>query len=160
MKATTSLANESGRGSRSKPFRENQRSVNGREAIGNKYSTMREQKGRYSSAASTASNADLSSARVALLNAEDSWDEYNSGGVLGIPSSGFSKTWASMKRSFQSFKAGIGAKKSLSRQQVQETNFEPLDSESLDEIFQNLQRKASSDQKGDDCVDENDNLDF
>ncbi|RWR92460.1 LMBR1 domain-containing protein 2 A-like protein isoform X1 [Cinnamomum micranthum f. kanehirae] len=160
MKATTSLADEGGNVSRSKPSREeNRRYGNISEAIGNKYSSiMREQRGRYLSTASTASDTNLSSARVALLNADNSSDQYNSNRIMGAPSSGLSKTWASMKTSFQSFKASVGAKKSLPQQQVQEANFEPLDSESLDEIFQNLQQKTSSDRNGDYC-DDDDNLD-
>ncbi|XXG86463.1 hypothetical protein AAC387_Pa11g1355 [Persea americana] len=160
MKATTSLADEGGKVSRSKPSREeNRRYGNISEAIGNKYSSiMREQRGRYLSTASTASDTNLSSARVALLNADNSSDQYNSNRIMGVPSSGLSKTWASMKTSFQSFKASVGAKKPLPQQQVQEANFEPLDSESLDEIFQNLQQKTSSDRNGDYC-DDDDNSD-
>lgn len=160
MKATTSLADEGGKVSRSKPSREeNRRYGNISKAIGNKYSSiMREQRERYLSTASTASDTNLSSARVALLNADKSSDQYNSNRIMGIPSSGLSKTWASMKTSFQSFKASVGAKKSLPRQQGQEANFEPLDSQSLDEIFQNLQQKTSSDRNGDYC-DNDDNSD-
>ncbi|XP_058087289.1 uncharacterized protein LOC131234427 isoform X3 [Magnolia sinica] len=159
IKATASLSNDGGMGSRSKPSKEVGRKYgNSRETIGNKYATIREQQGRFSSTAAMAAKTNVPSTKVALLDASNSPDRYNSGNVMGGPSSRLSETWESMKTGFQNFKASVGAKIFFPSHQVQETKFTSRvsSSESLDGIFQRLNQHPRDQNRG--YIDDDDDM--
>ncbi|KAJ8424682.1 hypothetical protein Cgig2_014154 [Carnegiea gigantea] len=125
-----------------------------REAIGHKYTAMREQN-RPKPVENT-----MASAKISLLNAGSS-DSVS--GTEG-PSSGLSSTWRTMKSGFQNFKANIGSRKFLPLRQTQEAKLMSHDSssDSLDDIFQRLKRptreQATYDDDGDDDDTEISNL--
>ncbi|KAJ4967339.1 hypothetical protein NE237_019188 [Protea cynaroides] len=138
MRSTTSLIKDGGKGSPSKSLKEDTRKYGmSREAIGNKYSAIREQSRQVSATKSTEMNR--ASATISLLDAANS--QNSSGNTAGGPS-GLASTWQSMKTGFQNIKANIGSKKFHPLQQVQETKLISRDSSSvsLDEIFQRLKR--------------------
>ncbi|KAL4196468.1 hypothetical protein AMTRI_Chr04g246310 [Amborella trichopoda] len=141
MKSTTAtMFKEDGRGNHFKTLKdENRNYTNSRESIESKYAAFREHQARKSST-SGSQDKGKSSGTVSLLQASNSHDEFGSGNSLNNLS-GIS-TWASMKTSFQSFRANIGAKKFLPLRQVQETRpaSRVSSSESLDEIFERLKQ--------------------
>ncbi|KAF8377331.1 hypothetical protein HHK36_030708 [Tetracentron sinense] len=143
MKATTSLSNEGGKGSQSKPLKEETRTYGtSRESISNKYAAIREQQSRQAS--NTKSTESITSATISLLDTENSENLYSSSNTTGGPSSGLASRWESMKTGFQSFKSNIGTKKFLPLRNVQETKLvsRVSSSDSLDEIFQRLKRQT------------------
>ncbi|KAL5982298.1 hypothetical protein ACLOJK_016369 [Asimina triloba] len=140
-----------GRGSQSKILKEEDgKYVNSREIIGNKYSARREQQGRHSPRAESQEKNSSSLKSAFLIDAGDSQSQYDSGNIMGGPSSRLSSTWLSMKTGFQNFKANMEAKKFLPLRQVQETRLDSRvsSSESLDEIFQRLKQRPTRDQDG------------
>ncbi|XP_043721973.1 LMBR1 domain-containing protein 2 homolog A-like isoform X2 [Telopea speciosissima] len=140
LRATTSLIKDGRKGSQSKSSTEDTwKYGTSREAIGNKYMAIREQRRQVSSTKSSETN--IASAKVSLLTAANSQNQ--SGNTTGGPSAaGLASTWESMKTGFQNIKANIGSKKFLPLRQVQETKLVSRDSssESLDDIFQRLKR--------------------
>ncbi|XP_042488711.1 LMBR1 domain-containing protein 2 homolog A isoform X2 [Macadamia integrifolia] len=143
LRATTSLIKDGGKGSRSKSSKEDTWNYGtSREAIGNKYSAIREQRRQLAATKSSAksSETNIASATVSLLTPANS--QIQSGNTTGEPSSGLASTWDSMKTGFQNLKANIGSKKFLPLRQGQETKLVSRDSssESLDDIFQRLKR--------------------
>lgn len=140
MKATTSLVNDGMKGSTSKPSKEDARKYStSREAISNKYAGMRELSRQTSSAKPVEQN--IASTKVSLLDAGKSSND-----TTGGPSSVLASKWESMKTSFQSFRANMGAKRLLPLHQNKDTRLvsraDSSDSESLDEIFQRLKRPS------------------
>jgi len=120
-----------------------------RETLANKYAAIREQQVGHSNSIPPSKEKDTSTASVSLLDSGHSQNQ--SGSASGISSPGLSSTWASMKAGFQNFKANVGAKKFLPLRQLQgATSFHTrvLSHESLDEIFQRLNKKPSRDQNG------------
>lgn len=140
MKATTSLVNDGMKGSTSKPSKEDARKYStSREAISNKYAGMRELSRQTSSAKPVEQN--IASTKVSLLDTGKSSND-----TTGGPSSVLASKWESMKTSFQSFRANMGAKRLLPLHQNKDTRLvsraDSSDSESLDEIFQRLKRPS------------------
>ena len=122
MKATATSVTDGGKGSPSRPLKEETRKYGtSREAISNKYAAMRQQSRQVSNPKPVENN-------------------------ITFPSSGLASTWRSMKSGFQNFKANIEAKKFLPLRQNPETKLvsrvNSSDSESLDEIFQRLKRPS------------------
>lgn len=155
MKATTSVVKDSGKGSQSKSSKEVSRKYGtSREDIGNKYAALREQQSR-STPNTKPSEKNIASTTVSLLKASASPGQYSG------PSSGIASTWASMKTGFQSFKANIGAKKFLPISQAQEARLgsRVSSSESLDDIFQRLQKQPVVNH-GDSSDDDDTNVDL
>ncbi|KAF2283937.1 hypothetical protein GH714_017380 [Hevea brasiliensis] len=137
MKATTSLVTDATKGSTSTPLKEEgSRYSTSKEAISNKYASLREQS-RHANARPAEKN--IASATVSLLDSGNS-ESSNTRGPSGLASK-----WESMKNGFQSFKANIGAKRFLPLRQIQDTKLFSHDSssESLDEIFQRLKRPSN-----------------
>lgn len=152
MKATTSLVNDGMKGSTSKPSKEDARKYStSREAISNKYAAMRELSRQTLSMKPVEQN--IASTKVSLLDTGKSSDD-----TTGGPSSALASKWESMKTSFQSFRANMGAKRFLPLHQNQDTKLvshaDSSDSESLDEIFQRLKRPSSQHEN---YADEDDN---
>ncbi|KAH9712880.1 LMBR1-like membrane protein [Citrus sinensis] len=140
MKATTSLVNDGMKGSTSKPSKEDARKYStSREAISNKYAGMRELSRQTSSAKPVEQN--IASTKVSLLDTGKSSND-----TTGGPSSVLASKWESMKTSFRSFRANMGAKRLLPLHQNKDTRLvsraDSSDSESLDEIFQRLKRPS------------------
>ncbi|KAL9461049.1 hypothetical protein AB3S75_004111 [Citrus x aurantiifolia] len=140
MKATTSLVNDGMKGSTSKPSKEDARKYStSREAISNKYAGMRELSRQTSSAKPVEQN--IASTKVSLLDTGKSSNE-----TTGGPSSVLASKWESMKTSFRSFRANMGAKRLLPLHQNKDAGLvsraDSSDSESLDEIFQRLKRPS------------------
>lgn len=140
MKATTSLVNDGMKGSTSKPSKEDARKYStSREAISNKYAGMRELSRQTSSAKPVEQN--IASTKVSLLDTGKSSNDTTEG-----PSSVLASKWESMKTSFRSFRANMGAKRLLPLHQNKDTRLvsraDSSDSESLDEIFQRLKRPS------------------
>ncbi|XWS44972.1 hypothetical protein CRYUN_Cryun15aG0095800 [Craigia yunnanensis] len=141
MKATATSVTDGGKGSSSRPLKEETHKYGtSREAISNKYAAMREQNPQVSNPKPVENN--ITSAKVSLVEAGN----FHSSNQKRGPSSGLASTWLSMKSGFQNFKANIEAKKFLPLRQNQETKHVSLvnssDSESLDEIFQRLKRPS------------------
>lgn len=152
MKATTSLVNDGMKGSTSKPSKEDARKYStSREAISNKYAAMRELSRQTLNMKPVEQN--IASTKVSLLDTGKSSDD-----TTGGPSSALASKWESMKTSFQSFRANMGAKRFLPLHQNQDTKLvshaDSSDSESLDEIFQRLKRPSSQHEN---YADEDDN---
>ncbi|KAF2283945.1 hypothetical protein GH714_017485 [Hevea brasiliensis] len=100
MKATTSLVTDATKGSTSTPLKEEgSRYSTSKEAISNKYASLREQS-RHANARPAEKN--IASATVSLLDSGNS-ESSNTRGPSGLASK-----WESMKNGFQSFKANIG----------------------------------------------------
>ncbi|GAV83164.1 LMBR1 domain-containing protein [Cephalotus follicularis] len=140
MKTATSPATDVRNGTPSKTLKEDHRRYGtSREAISNKYASLREQGRQASNTKPVEKN--IASTKVSLL---DAGNPDPSSTIIGEPSSGLASKWASMKTGFQSFKANIGAKKFIPLRQVQETKLvsRVSSSESLDEIFQRLKRPS------------------
>ncbi|CAN6246027.1 unnamed protein product [Urochloa humidicola] len=112
--------------------------ANNRENIASKYSTIREQNRQ----AGKAVKKEISSNSVSLLEERNSEQRSNA----GVPSTGVSATWASMKIGFQNFKANMGSKKFIPLRQ--DPGFIPNSNvsspESLDDIFQRLKRRPAN----------------
>ncbi|KAJ4953272.1 hypothetical protein NE237_030104 [Protea cynaroides] len=139
MRETTNLIKDGGKGSQSKSLKEETSKYGmSREAIGNKYAAIREQRRQVSATKSSETN--ITSATVSLLDAGNSQNQ--SGNTTGGSTAGVASRWESMKTGFQNLRSNIGSKKFLPLHQVQETNSISADSssESLDEIFQRLKR--------------------
>ncbi|KAE8675661.1 homeobox-leucine zipper protein ATHB-6-like [Hibiscus syriacus] len=137
MKAATTSAADGAKGSPSRPMKEETRKyASSREAISNKYASMRELGRKMSNPKPMENN--ITSAKVLLLEASNS----HSGSPKGLAS-----TLRSMKSGFQTFKANIEARKFLNTRQNQEAKLIPSvnSSESLDEIFQRLKRPSVGD---------------
>ncbi|KAL3630512.1 hypothetical protein CASFOL_023496 [Castilleja foliolosa] len=136
MKLRSDLMKEDTKGSSSNPRSKDDpsRYSGSKEAISGKYAAIREQ---HKSASNPKSVENISSAKVSLLNTNNSKPSNGS-------QSGLSSKWASMKQGFQTFKANIEAKKFLHLRQVQETHMlsRVSSSESLDEIFQRMKRPS------------------
>ncbi|PKA59462.1 hypothetical protein AXF42_Ash016486 [Apostasia shenzhenica] len=125
---------------------ENQTYGTSREAMAQKYASVRQDK--RSSFKATSKEKSVSSASVSLLDPEHSHNQ--SDGNTAVSGSGLSSKWASMKSGFQNFKANLGARKFIPLRQMPQF---PLDShasssESLDEIFQRLKQRPRPDQNG------------
>ncbi|PWZ58940.1 Importin beta-like SAD2 [Zea mays] len=104
--------------------------ANSRETIASKYTSIREQNRQSGKAV----KKEISSNSVSLLEERSSEQRSNT----GIPPTGVSATWASMKIGFQNFKANLGSKKFLPLRQDPGfvLNFSVSSPESLDDIFQ------------------------
>ncbi|TKY47677.1 LMBR1 domain-containing protein A [Spatholobus suberectus] len=137
MKPTSNLITDEINGSLSKTSKEDaSRYGSSKEAITKKYAVIREQGGPASKLKSEEKN---------VASADFLLDEgnTNSSNSAGVPSSGLTSTWQTMKTGFQSFRANIGAKKFLPLRQIQENKVShDSSSESLDEIFQRLKRPS------------------
>ncbi|WVZ73576.1 hypothetical protein U9M48_021864 [Paspalum notatum var. saurae] len=109
-----------------------------RENIASKYTSIREQNRQTGKAV----KKEISSNSVSLLE-ERNPDQRSS---AGVPPTGVSATWASMKIGFQNFKANMGSKKFLPLRQ--DPGFVPNSNasspESLDDIFQRLKRRPAN----------------
>ncbi|KAG2661702.1 hypothetical protein PVAP13_1KG264981 [Panicum virgatum] len=109
--------------------------ANNRENIASKYASVREQNRK-------AVKKEISSNSVSLLEETNSEQRSNT----GIPPTGVSATWASMKIGFQNFKANMGSKKFIPLRQ--DPGFVPNSNvsspESLDDIFQRLKRRPAN----------------
>ncbi|XP_043692297.1 LMBR1 domain-containing protein 2 homolog isoform X2 [Telopea speciosissima] len=152
MRATTNLIKDGGKGSPSKPLKEEtQKYGKSRETVGNKYTSIREQSGQVSATTSTEMNT--ASGTVSLLDAANS--QNRSVNTASGPSSGLASTWESVRTGFQNLKSNIGSKKFLPLRQVQETKLISHDSssESLDEIFQRLKQPTLD--QGDNIYEDN-----
>ncbi|CAO2047424.1 unnamed protein product [Urochloa humidicola] len=112
--------------------------ANNRENIASKYTTIREQNRQ----AGKAVKKEISSNSVSLLEERNSEQRSNT----GVPPTGVSATWASMKIGFQNFKANMGSKKFIPLRQ--DPGFIPNSNvsspESLDDIFQRLKRRPAN----------------
>ncbi|KAJ1281132.1 hypothetical protein BS78_04G285200 [Paspalum vaginatum] len=112
--------------------------ANNRENIASKYTSIREQNRQTGKAV----KKEISSNSVSLLE-ERNPDRPSS---AGVPPTGVSATWASMKIGFQNFKANMGSKKFLPLRQ--DPGFVPNSNvsspESLDDIFQRLKRRPAN----------------
>ncbi|KAK1258245.1 hypothetical protein QJS04_geneDACA024219 [Acorus gramineus] len=141
MRGTPSSTKENAKGSQLKPLNGSERYSSSREAIANKYATVREQQGRQSSSANGGlKEKNISPATVSLLELALKWDN--------------------MKTNFQSLRANIGSRKFLPLSQSQEVKLHTRasSSDSLDEIFQRLKR-PSNDQRSDYDFDDEDDSD-
>lgn len=131
MKAGETSSRIDGRSSQSKY-------ANNRESIASKYTSIREQNRQTGKAV----KREISSNSVSLL--EERNPEPRSS--AGVPPTGVSATWASMKIGFQNFKANMGSKKFLPLRQ--DPGFIPNSNvsspESLDDIFQRLKRRPAN----------------
>jgi hypothetical protein len=112
--------------------------ANSRETIASKYTSIREQNRQSGKAV----KKEISSNSVSLLEERSSEQRSNT----GIPPTGVSATWASMKIGFQNFKANLGSKKFLPLRQDPGfvLNFSVSSPESLDDIFQRLKRRPAN----------------
>ncbi|PAN08329.1 hypothetical protein PAHAL_1G403500 [Panicum hallii] len=112
--------------------------ANNRENIASKYTSVREQNRQ----AGKAVKKEIQSNSVSLLEERNSEQRFNT----GVPPTGVSATWASMKTGFQNFKANMGAKKFIPLRQ--DPGFVPNSNvsspESLDDIFQRLKRRSAN----------------
>ncbi|KAK9949476.1 hypothetical protein M0R45_004994 [Rubus argutus] len=137
MKTTTNLMTDAGNGTPSKSLKEESRRYSSsKEAITNKYATIREQSRQTSFNTNPVEKNVIASTKVSLLDAANA-DNTTEGSPTGLASK-----WESMKNGFQNFKANIAAKKFIPLRQVQETVdlSRGSSSESLDDIFQRLKR--------------------
>ncbi|XP_019054478.1 PREDICTED: LMBR1 domain-containing protein 2 homolog A-like isoform X3 [Nelumbo nucifera] len=142
MKPTSSLAKDSGKGSQSKPLKEETWKYDtSTEATGNKSTNIKEQNKETSSKKEM---ENIAPNTVSLLDTSKSQNHQNSGNEAGVPSSRLSSTWESVKTGFQSIKDNIGAKRFMPLRQVREKDLVSLvsSSESLDEIFRRLKQPA------------------
>ncbi|XP_020407180.1 LMBR1-like conserved region family protein isoform X4 [Zea mays] len=112
--------------------------ANSRETIASKYTSIREQNRQSGKAV----KKEISSNSVSLLEERSSEQWSNT----GIPPTGVSATWASMKIGFQNFKANLGSKKFLPLRQDPGfvLNLSVSSPESLDDIFQRLKRRPAN----------------
>ena len=112
--------------------------ANNRENIASKYTSVREQNRQ----AGKAVKKEISSNSVSLLEERNSEQRPDT----GVPPTGVSATWASMKIGFQNFKANMGSKKFIPLRQ--DPGFVPNSNvsspESLDDIFQRLKRRPAN----------------
>jgi hypothetical protein len=85
---------------------------------------------------------EISPNSVSLLEERNSEQRSNA----GVPPTGVSATWASMKIGFQNFKANMGSKKFLPLRQDPGfvLNSNASSPESLDDIFQRLKRRPAN----------------
>lgn len=134
--------------SSSKARKDDSRGYNSsREAIANKYAVVREQNRQTSNSKPEEKN--IASAKVSLLD-----ESSHSNGTKG-EQSGLAMKWASMKNSFQNFKANMGSRKFLPLRPLQESTHVSRDStpQSLDEIFQRLKQPAAEEENDSDNED-------
>ena len=112
--------------------------ANNRETIASKYTSIREQNRQSGKAA----RKEISPNSVSLLEERNSEQRSN----VGVPPTGVSATWASMKIGFQNFKANMGSKKFLPLRQDPGfvLNSNVSSPESLDDIFQRLKRRPAN----------------
>ncbi|XP_066319589.1 uncharacterized protein [Miscanthus floridulus] len=112
--------------------------ANNRETIASKYTSIREQNRQSGKAA----RKEISPNSVSLLEERNSEQRSN----VGVPPTGVSATWASMKIGFQNFKANMGSKKFLPLHQDPGfvLNSNVSSPESLDDIFQRLKRRPAN----------------
>lgn len=112
--------------------------ANNRENIASKYTAVREQNRQVGKSV----KKEISSNSVSLLEERNS----EQGSNTGVPPTGVSATWASMKIGFQNFKANMGSKKFIPLRQ--DPGFVPNSNvsspESLDDIFQRLKRRPAN----------------
>ncbi|KAK1258229.1 hypothetical protein QJS04_geneDACA021702 [Acorus gramineus] len=149
MRGTPSSTKENAKGSQLKPLNGSERYSSSREAIANKYATVREQQGRQSSSANGGlKEKNISPATVSLLEVGSSQKPF------------LALKWDNMKTNFQSLRANIGSRKFLPLSQSQEVKLHTRasSSDSLDEIFQRLKR-PSNDQRSDYDFDDEDDSD-
>jgi hypothetical protein len=114
------------------------KSANNRETIASKYTSIREQNRQSGKAV----RKEISPNSVSLLEERNSEQRSNA----GVPPTGVSATWASMKIGFQNFKANMGSKKFLPLRQDPGfvLNSNASSPESLDDIFQRLKRRPAN----------------
>ncbi|XP_066328596.1 uncharacterized protein [Miscanthus floridulus] len=112
--------------------------ANNRETIASKYTSIREQNRQSGKAV----RKEISPNSVSLLEERNSEQRSN----VGVPPTGVSATWASMKIGFQNFKANMGSKKFLPLRQDPGfvLNSNVSSPESLDDIFQRLKRQPAN----------------
>lgn len=112
--------------------------ANNRETIASKYTSIREQNRQ----SGKAMRKEISPNSVSLLEERNSEQRSNA----GVPPTGVSATWASMKIGFQNFKANMGSKKFLPLRQDPGfvLNSNVSSPESLDDIFQRLKRRPAN----------------
>ncbi|OQU85383.1 LMBR1 domain-containing protein 2 homolog A isoform X2 [Sorghum bicolor] len=112
--------------------------ANNRETIASKYTSIREQNRQSGKAV----RKEISPNSVSLLEERNSEQRSNA----GVPPTGVSATWASMKNGFQNFKANMGSKKFLPLRQDPGfvLNSNVSSPESLDDIFQRLKRRPAN----------------
>ncbi|XP_066328562.1 uncharacterized protein [Miscanthus floridulus] len=112
--------------------------ANNRETIASKYTSIREQNRQSGKAV----RKEISPNSVSLLEERNSEQRSN----VGVPPTGVSATWASMKIGFQNFKANMGSKKFLPLRQDPGfvLNSNVSSPESLDDIFQRLKRRPAN----------------
>ncbi|KAK1302061.1 hypothetical protein QJS10_CPB12g01177 [Acorus calamus] len=148
IRGTPSPTKENAKGSQLKPLNRSERYSSSREAIANKYATVREQQGRQSSNANGLKEKNISPATVSLLEVGSSQKPF------------LASKWDNMKTNFQSLRANIGSRKFLPLSQSQEVKLHTRasSSDSLDEIFQRLKR-PSNDQRSDYDFDDEDDSD-
>ncbi|AQK75069.1 LMBR1-like membrane protein [Zea mays] len=112
--------------------------ANNRETIASKYTSIREQNRQSGKVV----RKEISPNSISLLEERNS----EQGSNAGVPPTGVSATWASMKIGFQNFKANMGSKKFLPLRQ--DPGFVPnlnvSSPESLDDIFQRLKRRPAN----------------
>lgn len=135
------------KGNNSKLNEDSRKYGSSREAMSNKYAAIREQN-RHTSGTKQPEEQRIAAAKVSLL---DTANAQSSGSSTG-PSSGLAAKWASMKNGFQNFKANMEAKKFIPLRQTQGPDHpvsHASSSESLDEIFQRLNRPSDDDHRED-----------
>ncbi|CAD6249415.1 unnamed protein product [Miscanthus lutarioriparius] len=112
--------------------------ANNRETIASKYTSIREQDRQSGKAV----RKEISPNSVSLLEERNSEQRSN----VGVPPTGVSATWASMKIGFQNFKTNMGSKKFLPLRQDPGfvLNSNVSSPESLDDIFQRLKRRPAN----------------
>lgn len=143
MKGTTSLLNEKSKESSSRHQRDEARRYSvSREVISSKYAAIRAQQSR------EAASTNLASAKVSLLDSDNSWSTT----TAGSPSSDISSTWSSIKSGFHNFKAKMQTQKYIPLLQVDDSRLgfrNSSSSDSLDEIFHKLKRPSLHREDGD-----------
>lgn len=144
METAESLSKDEARSAPSRSHREEHRRYSSsKETLATKYAAIREQK-QFSRPSSTPPKEKaLSSASVSLLESHSR--NHQSADSISSSPPGLASTWASMKSSFQNFKANVRSKKYIPIPQVQllTSPNTHVPSESLDEIFQKLKQKQS-----------------
>ncbi|KAF6152118.1 hypothetical protein GIB67_031440 [Kingdonia uniflora] len=144
MKASSSSTKDSNKGSQTRKY------DTSKEAIGNKYAVIREQQRKQAS--NTKSERNITSATVSLLDTDNI---QNRNDTANTKSPLLASAWGSVKTGFESFKANIGTKRYLPLRQVEEPKrvSHVSSSESLDDIFQRLKQRPTTEHmvpRGDD----------
>ncbi|XAR62267.1 hypothetical protein NMG60_11016966 [Bertholletia excelsa] len=136
IKEATNLVKSNVRGASSSPLKNEVNKYGGsREAISNKYATIRE---KIRQASKMRPTENIASTKVSLLEAANSQTE----NTEELRSSGLVSTWASVKSRFKSFKDKVEAKKLLPLTHLKDSKILSCgsSSESLDEIFKRLRQ--------------------